>query len=92
MGSSSFCIETGGGSSQALSPAQTLRKRKTAVGFWPFKTDLIAHCFVLLTFSNTRLSGFFLTLGHLYARTDADSDPTQPFRISLEMMSKDNLG
>lgn len=62
------------------------------MGFWPFKTDLIAHYFVLLIFSNTQLSDFFLTLGHLYARTDADSDPTQPFRISLEIMSKDNLG
>lgn len=38
---------------RAPSPAQALRERKTAVGFWPFKTDMIARYFVLLIFSNT---------------------------------------
>lgn len=39
--------------SGALSPAQALRERKTAVGFWSFKTDMIAHYFVFIIFSNT---------------------------------------
>lgn len=61
------------------------------MGFRPFKTDKIAHYFVLIMFFNTRLSAFFLTLGHLYARTDADFDPTQPPRISLEISLKTAL-
>lgn len=39
--------------SHALSPAQALRERKTAVGFWLFRTDMIAHYFVLIISSNT---------------------------------------
>lgn len=50
LGDASRLVVTG---SRALSPAQALRERKIAVGFWPVKTDTIAHYFVLTIFSNT---------------------------------------
>lgn len=53
----SFCfkgrIQTGGGRLTSPQSSSGTEERKTGMGFWPFKTDVIVHYFVLLIFSNT---------------------------------------